>query len=282
MTAASVASANTPEACAPDAGEAHHVVRVIDGDTVELDNGRELRLMGAMAPRPNSLTVDVARWPPAQDATRALAALVLNRSVLLRYEGRRRDRYGRVLAQLVIAGSGDTRSRWVQRRLVAEGYARAYALPGNTACLGPLVAAENEARLARRGLWEGDLYRVHKAAEVAALLRLVGRFVVVEGRVAGVTRTRRYTYINFGADWRDDFTVSLRTPVVDRAEQGEARASALEGRTIRARGWIERRNGPMIELSGLDEIEIVDDETAVATETRTRDTAPPNEKTPRR
>lgn len=263
--AASLASASPLQTCAPEAGDRHHVVRVIDGETVELDNGREVRLMGAMAPRPNALTVDVATWPPAREAARALETLVLNRAVALRYEGRRRDRYGRALAQLVLAEeNGDAQAGWVQHRLVAAGYARAYALPGNTGCLRSLMATEQEARAARRGLWSGEHFRVHAATEVAALLRLVGRFVVVEGRVAGVTRTRRYTYVNFGADWRDDFTVSLRTSAVDRAEDGETRAQALEGRTVRARGWIERRNGPAIELSGLDEIEVLDEAPATA------------------
>jgi hypothetical protein len=32
---------------------------------------------------------------------------------------------------------------------------------------------------------------------------------------------------------------------------------SLEGRDVRVRGWIERRNGPLIELSSLDEIELL-------------------------
>ena len=141
--------------------------------------------------------------------------------------------------------------------MIENGQARAYALPGNTGCLPALWAAEAAARRGRKGHWREELFRVITAEEVSELLRLVGRFVVVEGRVAAVARTRRVTYINFGPAWRDDFTVSLRNTAVARSENGEARAEGLEGRTLRVRGWIERRNGPMLELSSLDEIEVI-------------------------
>lgn len=268
------------EACAPDSGATHEVVRVIDGETVLLDDGREARLIGAMAPRPNALTVGADTWPPAREAARAAEALLLNRSVALRYEGRRRDRYGRVLAQLYVKeGEAET---WVQQHLVARGYARAYALPGNAGCLRELMAAEEEARRARLGFWNSDVFRVFPASDEAALLRLVGRFAVVEGRVVGVTRTRQFTYVNFGADWRTDFTVSIRTRAVDRTENGQARASALERRLVRARGWIERRNGPAIEVSGLEEIEILDEAPAPADAAERLELNPSQQKAPRR
>ncbi len=256
------ASVAASESCAPDLGPTHEVVRVIDGETFELDDGREVRLIGAMAPRPNALTVAMETWPPAREASRAAADLVLNRRVMLRYEGRRRDRYGRALAQLYVQKNGA--DVWVQRHLIAEGHARAYALPGNVGCVRELMQAEDEARSARRGLWRGDVFRVFDASDVNGLLRLVGRFVVVGGRVASVTRTRRFTYLNFGSDWREDFTVSLDTRGVDRVEGGADRITALEGQRIRARGWIERRNGPAIEVGSLAEIEVLDEAPAAA------------------
>lgn len=277
---AGAACAYASESCAPDMGTTHEVVRVIDGETVVLDDGREVRLIGAMAPRPNSLTVDVATWPPAREAARAAKVLLLNRQVTLRYEGRRQDRYGRVLAQLYARdeNGGET---WAQQHLVAAGYARAYALPGNTGCVKELMAAEDEARSKGRALWHRGVFRIFAASDVAALLRLVGRFVSVEGRVVDVTRTRQFTYLNFGADWRDDFTVSIRTRAVDRTESGEQRVGALEGRSIRVRGWIERRNGPAIEIRDLDEIEVLGLSLQTAADAASLEVSPVKEKTPR-
>lgn len=241
------------ERCAPEAGTSHEAIRVLDGETVVIDDGREVRLIGALAPKPDTLLTAPDDWPPAREAARALEAMVLNRTVSLRYDGRRRDRYGRALAQLYVTGQNGT--DWIQRALISQGHARAYALPGNTSCLGELVAAEAEARGASRGIWSREAYRSRAAADVDGLLKLTGRFVLVEGQVTQVTRVQKTTYINFGTDWRGDFTASIANAIADRGEGGAARLTALAGQQIRVRGWIERRNGPMIWLTSMEEIE---------------------------
>jgi micrococcal nuclease len=256
-------------ACAPEAGSSHHVARVIDGDTVVLDDGREVRLIGALAPKPD-LSLGSAdgsglekEWPPANASRRALEALVRDRQVTLRFAGRRVDRYGRVLAQLSITEPASATQQagetWVQQHMIRVGQGRAYALPGDSSCLAALIQAEAEARLARRGLWSEDRFPVYDAADTGRLLRLAGRFAIVQGTVRKAARTKETTYINFGDTWRHDFTASLPTTVVDRGGAEVAkRIEGLAGRQIRVRGWIERRNGPMIVLSTVDEIEILD------------------------
>jgi micrococcal nuclease len=244
----------------PEDGTSHGVVRVVDGETLLLDDGREVRLIGALSPKPDAAGGD------SQNA-RALDALVAARSVSFRYEGRRRDRYGRALAQVYVAGPEG--AVWLQQHLISQGHARAYALPGNSGCLRALMAAEAEARQARRGLWSSDHFRICDAADPGALARLSGQFALVEGRVANVTRTQRTIYINFGSDWRRDFTASVSTHAADSATDGAARIAALSGQQIRVRGWIERRNGPMIVLGSLDEIEVIGAEDAANADAKT-------------
>ncbi|HYD15179.1 MAG TPA: thermonuclease family protein [Hyphomicrobium sp.] len=236
------------------------MVRVIDGETLLLDDGREVRLIGALSRTPD------ATGGNAQ-TMRALEELVGGRSISFRYEGRRRDRYGRTLAQVYLAGPDG--SVWLQQHLISQGHARAYALPGNSGCLRALMAAEAEARQARLGLWSSDHYRIRDAADPGALSRLSGQFALVEGRVANVTRTQRTIYINFGSDWRRDFTASVSTYIADSAADGAARIAGLSGQTIRVRGWIERRNGPMIVLGSLDEIEVLSAEDAANADAKT-------------
>ena len=242
--------------CALEQGSSHAVARLIDSETLLLDDGQDVRLIGALAPKPDVLDADERDWPPARDALRTLEALVHARMVTLRTEGRQRDRYGRLLAQVFVDDGGA--EVWLQQRMILAGQARAYTLPGNTACLTARLAAEETARPQGRGLWQRAPYRVRSADEVDALLKLAGRFAVVEGRVAGVTRAQTTTYINFGTDWRRDFTASLATAVVTKDTDGAQRVDALSGKRVRVRGWIERRNGPMIVLGSLDEIEVLD------------------------
>jgi len=243
-----------PPSCPLERGERHDVGRVVDGETLLLDDGRQARLIGALA-------------APAQGAEtrRMLEALIGSGPVELGYEGRRQDRYGRVLAQVfALGGTGTDRNVWLQEALVRAGQARAYSLPGNGACLRDLLAAEDEARRAKRGLWARDTHRVRAASETASLLALAGQFAIVEGRIADVGRSARTIYLNFGSDWRRDFTASLgiarkasARPAGGGDEDGE-RAQRLAGHTVRVRGWIERRNGPLIALGSLDEVEVLD------------------------
>ncbi len=110
--------------CTLQAGETRAVVRIIDAETVRLDDDREVRLIGALAPRSPDMRPDAAAWPPEQQAEAALRELVLGNSVELAYAQARRDRYGRLLAHLFLNRNGQR--LWVQGELLSNGHARAY------------------------------------------------------------------------------------------------------------------------------------------------------------
>ena len=169
------AAADSPEAATPACagltpGPARTVVRIIDGETVGLDDGSEVRLIGALAPRAIDVGAEPGTWPWEGKARDALQALVLGKSVELGFGGERLDRYGRLQAQVYLI-EGDQR-RWLQGHLLAQGLARAYTLAGNRACADELLAAEQAAREARRGLWAEAAYQVRQADRPAELLAL--------------------------------------------------------------------------------------------------------------
>ena len=93
---------------------------IVDGDTLVLSDGRQVRLVGIQAPklplgRPNFPT-----WPLAEEAKAALAALALGRELKLVYTGRPGDRHGRQLAHIYAAGAAgaDGGEVWVQGALL--------------------------------------------------------------------------------------------------------------------------------------------------------------------
>ena len=112
--------------CSLEAGPLRAVVKVIDGETLALDDGSEVRLIGALSPRGPDSGSDALTWPPERDAMAALEALVLGKSVELGFAGRKTDRYGRQLAHVHLR-DGDSRI-WLQEHLLRGGHARAYAL----------------------------------------------------------------------------------------------------------------------------------------------------------
>ncbi|HET7155025.1 MAG TPA: thermonuclease family protein [Hyphomicrobiaceae bacterium] len=239
------------------AGPTRTVVRVIDGETVGLDDGSELRLIGALAPRAIDVGAEAGAWPWEGKTRDALQALVLGKSVVLGFGGARIDRYGRLLAQAYLI-EGD-QQRWVQGHLLAQGLARATTVAGNRACANELLAAEHMARVMRRGLWAEAAYQVRQAGRPAELLAYRTTFQIVEGRIARVAFVRGVIHLNFDRNWPQAFSASLQS--ADRGLLGASAsdAKALEGRHVRVRGWIDQhRAAPVIDLSAAGSIEVLD------------------------
>ncbi|MDZ4381972.1 MAG: thermonuclease family protein [Parvibaculum sp.] len=245
------------------------VAKVIDGDTLVLEDGREVRLTGIQAPklplgRPNFDT-----WPLAGEARDAVAGIALGKPVMLRFGGARIDRHMRVLAQVFVArdeGGFD----WLQKEMLERGLARVYTFSDNRACSRELLEAERAARGEGRGIWADPFYGIHDAADVAGLLERVGRFELVEGRVASAALVRGKLYLNFGDDYRKDFTVTVQERDVKLFGRDEpwgsllggteaTDVSALAGRHVRVRGWLDRYNGPEMEATHPEQIEFTGD-----------------------
>ncbi len=236
-------------------GEQGRVAQVIDGDTVVLDTGLAVRLVGLQAPKLALGRRDFVEWPLAEQARAVLAGLVANRDVGLRYGGARRDRHGRALAHL-FRDDG----LWVQRAMLEAGMARVYSFADNRVAIDELLGAERAARAVGRGLWGHPHYRVRTAA---ALEDAIDSFHLVEGVVESASVVRGRIYVNFGADWRTDFTITVaprdrRKFEAAWADAGFASVAALAGLRVRVRGWIGRYNGPQIVADHPEQIELLD------------------------
>jgi endonuclease YncB( thermonuclease family) len=264
-------SAQDAEPCALSAPERHIVAEVKDGETLTLTDGTVVRLIGAKAPAaPLSFRGDHP-WPLVAEAREALAGLAQGVEVELRFGGTRSDRHGRMLAQ-VFAIKGD-RSVWLQGELIAKGLARVYSFPDNHACVGALLAREAEARAKRLGVWGNSAYRILDAENVERLSRLTRSYQLVEGVVAAVGEGKSRLYLNFAKDWRSDFTVALARKDSDAFKAEGLDVNSLAGKRLRVRGWIEWRNGPMIEVTHLEQIEVLGGAGAPATKEQE---TPPN------
>jgi micrococcal nuclease len=247
----------SPATCTLEPGPIRTVARILDAETVGLDDGSEVRLIGALAPRASDASANTGAWPAEEEAKRILSELVLGHSVKLAYGGRHTDRYGRHLAHLFINDGGA--EKWVQGELLAAGAARAYGLPGNFICAAELLANERLARTAGGGLWEATVYQPKPSRLTALLLARRSHYEIVEGTVASVSRSNSGLYLNFGSDWKTDFTLRIGKAVLASNSPFEQSLSAATGKRVSVRGWIERRNGPMIDVSDASQIEILDD-----------------------
>lgn len=226
-----------------------HVIEVVDADTVRVGNGREVRLVGLQGPKLPLGRPNFRAWPLAEEARAHLVGLVEKRDVTLHFGGAREDRHGRILAHLV-----NDAGIWVQGAMLEAGFARVYTFADNRALIGGMLLHEASARAHRRGIWAHPFYRIRGPEELA---RDIDSFQIVEARALKATKTRDRTYLNFGADYRTDFTVAIARR--DLAAFGRGfDPTFFEGKTIRVRGWVERLNGPLIDATHPEQIEVLD------------------------
>jgi len=235
-------------ACRFEVLSAGKVVRVVDGRSFVLEDGHEARVAAIEVPSGVS-------GPPAQAAAGAKAALesmLIGQSVELRGPSPAVDRYGRTVSFVELAGSG----RPVAQSMVARGHARVGPQVGNAACAAELLSRERVARAARLGLWAEPYYDIIEARNGSRLLAARGHFGVAEGKVLSVRESGGTIYLNFGRRWSEALTVTISK----RQERIFADAgiwpARLENRAVRVRGWIEERNGPRIEASQPEQIEV--------------------------
>ena len=120
----------------------------------------------------------------------------------------------------------------------------------------PRLRVEDEARRARRGLWADPLYAVIDSSDAEALRRSDGRFVVIEGvvRRVGFSRSRLY----FDLVPKGGPTIVVPRKLEPAFTRVGVSVDALAGRTIRARGALDNRLGPRLEVGELAMIEFVD------------------------
>jgi micrococcal nuclease len=126
------------------------VAQVQDGDTLTLTDGRRVRLLGIDAPE-----LEKEGQPAeflAHKAKKVLTDLTRGRRVRLEYDQLRYDRFQRLLAYVFLEDG-----TCVNRELVAQGLARVYSQPPNTARQEELLAAQREALEAGRGIWREAL-----------------------------------------------------------------------------------------------------------------------------
>jgi hypothetical protein len=158
------------------------------------------------------------------------------------------DRYGRLRAHIELSDGV-----WLQQQLLESGFARVDMAPDKADCAAKLYAAETRARATGAGLWKlpGNAVRGTALAKADT-----GTFQIVEGKVLEVEIRNGRAYLNFGSDYKTDFTVTI-SPEDRKAFWADANPRNYLGRTVRVRGIVQYYNGPELEVAAPHQIEIV-------------------------
>jgi len=212
----------------------YRVKMVYDGDTVVLEDGRKIRFLGINTPEVQHR--DKLADAGGDEAKRWLIDRLNNAKVRLEISAEKTDKYGRILAHLFTE-----KKDHINLQLVAAGLAAVSIYPPNLLYVDQLLKAQNQAELAKLGIWGRPEYApipVSRLTEAGhpGWTRLVGK-------VVNIRTTRKSVYLEF-------------SPVLSAAE-GAAFEARIEsqwldlfpdvnsylGKTIEVRGWLNKSKG---------------------------------------
>lgn len=243
-----------PDYSALGPAEQIQVVRVIDPLRLQLANGKIIQLSGIEIP-------DLDPHDPGERAAAAMLALKPllenKQSRLYRTTDARRGRINRMGYELGHVETAYEEPLWIQGWLISEGYARARPDAANPEMADQMQALEDTARADKKGLWADPVYAV-RTPETAG--ELAGRYGLVEGTIYAAALNNNNLFLNFGPDWRTDFTIGLDSAVRRTYSKKNINPLHFAHRKIRVRGWVENYNGPFIRLTDIAQLEFIDDE----------------------
>ena len=226
------------------------VIDVVSPLTLLLRNGSIVHLSGVDIP--DSYGEDIS--PLAVTARDILKDLLVGKRVEI-YQTKQKDsgrvnRMGHMLAHLVRHDD----KIWAQGTLLRLGLARVKTSSVNPEMAQQMFALEAAARNERLGFWEQEEHRTLGVDEAESA---IGQFAIVKGRIESVALKKNRIYINFGKNWKDDFTVSISPQ--DKRKFSKAGLDPLGwgGEMVRVRGSVREYNGPYIEVTHPEAIEFI-------------------------
>lgn len=218
------------------ADETAKVLRVYDGDTLELQDGRKIRFIAVNTPelaRPHDNQV---AEPFSDEALKAVLKLLpAHSTVQLRFETRKTDRYQRILAH-VFTDKGVN----VESELLKAGLAAQVAFPPNLWQAECYAQLQSAALASRKGMWNHARYQVTPLKSIA---RDVTGFFRVSVDVSVVMLVERDMFIvdTNGFGFRIDQEDLTYFKAVD--------FERWRNRTVIGQGWIYRaKNGLMMRI----------------------------------
>lgn len=219
------APALTETAChTPGFDEIVRVRYVHDGDTVHLQDGRKIRLIGINTPE--LARDDLPDQAYAREAQASLDAAITSSGdrVGLVYGADRKDRYQRTLAHLFTTGGVN-----LQALLLSQGMAVAIAHPPNLAFTGCYSELELAARCSGKGIWSDPGQLLVRASTLENKHK---GFRLVSGTIDRINLNDYGARIFMGK-------LMLGIDSDNLADFDKTKLLSLRGRRVTVRGWLQ-------------------------------------------
>ena len=229
------------------------VQTVVNATTLTMGDNSIIRLDGILIP--DQFTPSNQDNPIHTQALGLIKEHFTGKSVRAYYDRAMReppkDRSEHLLAQLV----SDKDNIWAQKLLLETGLAFYWPSETTSSIASHLQAYENVARTGKVGLWANEEYAPKTPETVKANSF---QMQIVEGRPAKIATVRDMIYVNFGQNWREDFTVNIPQNLRKAFAKRRENPISWQGKLLRIRGFVEDYNGPMIKIDSPEQIEIIE------------------------
>ncbi len=217
------------------------VSEVVNPITVKLEDGRFIHLAGLDFP-----DLDFYESGDLAVTTQKILEDFLKNKKVVIYQTKSKDkgrvnRMGHKIAHLVRIDN----NVWTQGLLLSLGVARVRTTQYNPEMAAQMLSLENQARINKSGLWNMD---EHKILTPEQAQDHIGSYQIIEGKVQNASLRKNKLYLNFGNNWRDDFTVAISAFNLKKFIRKKIDPKSWNGKLIRVRGWIRSYNGAYIEI----------------------------------
>lgn len=204
------------------------VSRIVDGDTIHLDDGRKIRFLGINTPeigykgKPSQ--------PFAQQAKKVLQSLLQqNQKVGLYYDKERNDKYKRTLAYVVLSNGQN-----VAEVLLKKGLAQSIVVPPNDQQINCFRQLEKQARQANSGIWQLAENQFISADTLA--LKTKG-YRLISGQISSYNESRKSIYLQLTNK------LAIRIAKKDKRYFSNTNLKSIVGKKVLVRGWLNTYKG---------------------------------------
>ena len=214
-------------------GDAIFCTTIIDGDTIRLETGEPVRLIGIDAPELSQ--------PGGKESREYLTQLVLNKGVTLEKGYEDRDKYNRLLRFVYIDDV------CINEEMIRKGYAEARYLTDSICEY--YIQIEIEAETAKAGLWSTNIFQPRSSLRWGEDIPIIdwsdahkyyNQYVIVEGTIVSTFNSGIVCFLNFDTDYQYFSAVIFASDFVGFPMPLE---SFYLGKTVQIIGIIKEYNG---------------------------------------
>jgi endonuclease YncB( thermonuclease family) len=204
----------------------YKIKTVYDGDTVVLEDGRKIRLLGINTPeiRHRDKPADAG----GDEAKQWLIHKLQNTKIRLQTDEELTDKYKRTLAHLFTENK-----EHINLELVKAGLAEVSIYPPNLLYTTELLAAQHQAEQAKIGIWQRPEYAVQPVSSLTEAGHT--GWTRLAGKVTNVRNTKKSVYLEFS----DKFEARIERKWLFLFPD----VNHYLGKNLEVRGWLNRNRG---------------------------------------